>query len=205
MKISSVLAVASFIFFGAATLQAEELAVGKPAPDFSLMDASGTKHSLSDYKGKVVVLEWFNPDCPFVKKHYGPGSMQKSQATVVADGAVWLSINSSAEGKQGHLSPELAKETIAELGMKSTSVLLDPDGTVGKKYGAKTTPHMFVVGADGMLAYQGAIDDKASTNESDVFGAKNFVLAAVTALKADAPVSPNTTEPYGCGVKYKVG
>ena len=205
MKISSILAVASIILFGTATVRAEEVAVGKPAPDFSLMDSSGTKHSLSDHKGKVVVLEWFNPECPFVKKHYAPGSMQKSQSAVVAGGAVWLSINSSAAGKQGHLSPEAATEAIANLGMQSTAVLLDPEGTVGKKYGARTTPHMFVVGADGNLAYQGAIDDKPSTNESDVAGAKNFVLAAVTALKANAPVSPSATEPYGCGVKYKAG
>lgn len=177
--------------------------VGSPAPDFTLTDSMGKQHSLKDFKGKVVVLEWFNPECPFVKKHYKPGAMQTSQQKVTAGGAVWLTINSSAEGKQGHLTAEAANKLKEDQKIASTAILFDPEGTVGKSYGAKTTPHMFVVAADGTLAYAGAIDSTASADSDDIPNSTNYVLNAVEALTAGKKVEPSSTSPYGCSVKYK--
>lgn len=177
--------------------------VGNPAPDFTLTDSIGKQHSLKDFKGKVVVLEWFNPECPFVKKHYKPGAMQASQTKATSEGAVWLTINSSAEGKQGHLTAEAANKLKDEQKIASTAILFDPEGTVGKAYGAKTTPHMFVVAADGTLAYAGAIDDTASADSDDIPNSKNYVMNAVKALAEGKKVEPSSTTPYGCSVKYK--
>jgi peroxiredoxin len=185
------------------TTRAESAEVGKAAPNFTLVDSNGAKHSLSDYKGKIVVLEWFNPDCPFVKKHYAPGNMQKLQKQVVDGGGVWFSINSSAAGKQGHLSGDVAKDAVTKYQLASTALLLDHDGVAGKAYGAKTTPHMFVIDSAGTLAYAGALDDTPSTDSADIATAKNHVRDAVEALKAGKAVEPAVTDPYGCGVKYK--
>jgi peroxiredoxin len=176
--------------------------VGQPAPDFTLPDAKGAAHSLSDYKGKIVVLEWFNPGCPFVRKHYGPGSMQKLQQQATKDGVVWLSIDSSAPGKQGHLEPSQAAETEKSLGMHSTALLLDPEGKVGRLYEARTTPEMFVINADGVLVYKGAIDDRPTPDPASLQDAKNYVAAALAALKSGQPVTPAETKSYGCSVKY---
>ena len=176
--------------------------IGKPAPDFSLNDPSGAAHSLADAKGKLVVLEWTNPDCPFVKKHYGSGNMQKLQADYTAKGVVWYTIASSAPGKQGHYGPEDWKGILQKRGDKQTALLLDPDGAVGRLYGAKTTPHVFVVGKDGVLLYKGAIDDKPSTDPADVAGARNLVAAALDEALDGKPVSRPVTESYGCSVKY---
>lgn len=179
-----------------------EVGVGSPAPDFTLTDASGNPVSLSSFKGKNVVLEWFNPGCPFVKKFYSNGDMQRFQSKVVSEGGVWLTINSSAAGKQGHIAQDKAKEVSSESGLKSTALLLDSNGAVGKTFGARTTPHMFVIDAKGTLVYDGAIDSEASTEPDDISGATNYVLAAIDTLKSGGTVSPASTEPYGCSVKY---
>jgi hypothetical protein len=177
--------------------------IGKAAPPFKANDVNGKVVSLSDFKGKTVVLEWNNPDCPFVKKHYGSGNMQKTQAAALKDGVVWLSINSSAEGKQGHMDGAKAKAVIASLNAQPTAYLLDPNGVIGNGYGAKTTPHMYIVDAKGTLVYNGGIDDKPTPNPADINGARNHVLAALSELRAGKPVSVPTSKPYGCNVKYK--
>lgn len=176
--------------------------VGQPAPDFTLKDGAGKSVSLADFKGKTVVLEWFNYGCPFVKKHYGSGSMQKLQQQATGDGVVWLSIASSAPGKQGYLAPGEAAAKQAELGMHSTALLLDPDGAVGHLYEARTTPDMFVINKDGVLVYKGAIDDQPTPDPASLAGAKNYVAAALTNLKAGQPVETAQTKSYGCSVKY---
>jgi peroxiredoxin len=176
--------------------------VGQPAPAFTLADTSGKRHALADYAGRTVVLEWLNHDCPFVRKHYDSGNMQALQAKATADGVVWLSINSSAPGKQGNYPPEKAGELSAAKGAKPTAVLLDPDGTVGRAYGAKTTPHMFVIDAKGTVVYAGAIDDTPSVDQADVKTARNYVDAALADLRAGRPVSVASSPPYGCSVKY---
>ena len=179
-----------------------EVTTGAAAPDFTLTDTSGASHKLSDFKGKTVVLEWVNHGCPFVVKHYSKGNMQGLQADYTSKGVVWLSICSSAEGKQGYNTAEGWQKLNAEKGGKATAILLDPEGTVGKLYGAKTTPHMYVINAEGTLVYQGAIDDKPSTDSDDIPGAKNYVKAALDEVLAGKPVTTGQTKPYGCGVKY---
>ncbi len=179
-----------------------EVTTGATAPDFTLTDTSGASHKLSDFKGKTVVLEWVNHGCPFVVKHYSKGNMQGLQADYTGKGVVWLSICSSAEGKQGYNTAEGWQKLNTEKGGKATAILLDPEGTVGKLYGAKTTPHMYVINAEGTLVYQGAIDDKPSTDSDDIPGAKNYVKAALDEVLAGKPVTTGQTKPYGCGVKY---
>lgn len=181
----------------------KELPGGSPAPAFTLTDTKGKQHSLADYKGKYVVLEWVNFGCPFVKKHYESGNMQATQKKAVEKGVVWLSVCSSAKFKQGHMSAADWNEEIAERKLASTAVLLDESGQVGRTYGAKTTPHMYIVNPDGVLIYKGAIDDKPSTNKDDIPGARNHVLAALDESMAGKPVSTASTTPYGCSVKYK--
>lgn len=176
---------------------------GAEAPAFSLPDAQGKLRSLADYRGKWVVLEWVNYDCPFVKKHYGSGNMQKLQSDARAKGVVWLSINSSAPGKQGHFEgAELTRRMSAAKAVPDT-YLLDADGKVGKAYLAKTTPTLFVIDPEGKVVYAGAIDDKPSTDQEDIPGAKNFVRAALEAGMAGKPVETASAPAYGCGVKYK--
>jgi peroxiredoxin len=189
--------------FAASLSFADEVKVGAEAPGFTLKDVDGKTHSLSDYKGKFVVLEWFNEGCPFVKKHYASGNMQKLQKEYAGKDVVWLSINSSAEGEQGHVTPESAPKTISEWSLDSTKILLDHDGKVGKMYGAKTTPHMFVIDKEGKLIYQGAIDSKATANSADIDAAENYVKVALDNSMAGKPVENTSTKPYGCSVKYK--
>jgi alkyl hydroperoxide reductase subunit AhpC len=181
----------------------KEPAVGSPAPAFTLTDTKGKQHNLADFKGKHVVLEWVNFGCPFVKKHYGSGNMQATQKKAVDKGVVWLSVCSSADGKQGHMEADEWNEEISDRKMASTAVLIDESGAVGKTYGAKTTPHMYIINPDGVLIYKGAIDDKPSTNKDDIPGARNHVLAALDESMAGKPVSTASTTPYGCSVKYK--
>ena len=181
---------------------AAEAVVGQPAPGFSLPDIKGSAHALADYAGKIVVLEWVNHDCPFVKKHYESGNMQKLQKEATADGVVWLSINSSAPGKQGNYPADVWQKLTADKKASPTAVLLDPDGKVGKAYGAKTTPHMYVIDAKSTLVYAGAIDDIPSTNVYDIKTAKSHVAAALAEAKAGKPVTVASTTPYGCSVKY---
>ncbi len=176
--------------------------VGKPAPGFSLKDSNGRSHSLSQFKGKYVVLEWFNPGCPFVKKHYESGNMQKLQQNYAGKRVVWLTIDSSAPGKQGHLTPEEAQKQLASWNMHPTALLLDPDGKVGREYGATNTPNMFVINPAGKLIYKGAIDDKPTADQADIAGATNYVKVALDESMAGKPVETATTRPYGCGVKY---
>lgn len=175
---------------------------GEQAPDFTLTDTQGQSHSLSDYGGKYVVLEWVNHECPFVIKHYDSGNMQDLQNEYTGKDVIWLSINSSAPGKQGHYSPEQAGQLTQEKQAQPTAYLLDSDGTVGQLYGAKTTPHMFVIAPDGTLIYQGAIDDMPSTDVSDIARARNYVQLALNAAMAGKPVEVPATKSYGCSVKY---
>lgn len=176
--------------------------LGKPAPDFTATDTNGKEHKLSDFKGKLVVLEWTNPDCPFVKKHYVSKNMQGLQAKYTAQDVVWLSINSSAAGKEGNQTNEQANAYMTEVGSAATARLVDATGTVGNLYGAKTTPHMFVIDKEGNLAYEGAIDDNDSGNVADAATAKNYVSAALDSLIAGKPVETAQTQSYGCSVKY---
>jgi peroxiredoxin len=176
--------------------------VGKPAPAFSLSDVNGKNVRLVDFKGKYVVLEWVNFQCPFVGKQYGSGNMQGLQKKYTKEGVVWLSICSSAHGKQGYVTGPQAKDAMAERGAAPTDFLLDPKGKVGKAYGAKTTPHMFVIDPKGIVIYDGAIDDKPSTDRADIPTAKNYVVAALDAAFAGEKVEVAATQPYGCSVKY---
>lgn len=175
---------------------------GETAPDFTLTDTNGKTHALSDFKGKFVVLEWLNHDCPFVQKHYDSGNMQGLQKEFTAKDVVWLSINSSAEGKEGNYPADKANELTKEKNAAPSAVLLDSDGKVGKLYGAKTTPHMFVISPQGLLIYQGAIDDKPSADPADIASSKNYVKTALDEAMAGQAVSESTTKSYGCSVKY---
>ena len=186
----------------ASLFAADSPPVGSKAPEFSLPDAKGKTHSLGEYKGKYVVLEWFNPECPFVKKHYGSGNMQKLQQDFTTKGVVWLTIDSSAPGTEGSLTPEQASGTINSWKTHQTALLLDPDGKAGRTYGAKNTPHMFVINPEGKIVYEGAIDSKATTNPADIPNSTNYVKAALDEAMAGKPVSTATTKPYGCSVKY---
>ncbi len=187
---------------GFAALCRADAVVGQQAPGFSLKDSTGQARSLSEFAGKYVVLEWFNPDCPFVRKHYGSGNMQRLQETYTGKGVAWLSINSAAENKQGRMTPEQAQAFIKDRGAFSTAVLLDWDGSVGRLYGAKTTPHMFVIDPQGKLIYAGAIDDKPSIEVEDVKTAKNYVAQALNESMSGKSVSVPETKSYGCSVKY---
>lgn len=179
-----------------------QVTTGEPAPEFTLTDTKGTAHNLSDFRGKYVVLEWVNHGCPFVVKFYKPGEMQKLQAEITGQDVIWLSICSSAEGKQGHMSNEDWNAKIEETGTAATAVLIDEDGTVGKLYGAKTTPHMYVIDPAGNLIYQGAIDSIRSTDSDDIANAENYVRSALAQHMAGEPVAVAETQAYGCSVKY---
>ena len=185
----------------AAPLRAE-LAPGQPAPDFTLNDQTGAPRKLSDAKGKYVVLEWYNKDCPFVRRHYNAKNMQGLQRKYTGKGVVWYSIDSAAEGREGYLTPKSAVKAMKKSGMASSALLLDPKGEVGRLYGAKTTPHMFVVDPKGNVIYMGAIDDRPSTDAADLKGAHNYVAAALDAAMAGKPVTNPATQSYGCSVKY---
>jgi hypothetical protein len=176
--------------------------IGQPAPDFSVTDSAGKTQSLSAYKGKIVVLEWNNPECPFVRKHYGAGNMQKQQGEAAAEEVVWLTINSGAEGKQGHLDAAAANAYVAQVGGKEAAYLIDADGKIGHAYDAKTTPHMYVIDKAGTLRYMGGIDSIPSTDKEDIAKATQYVDQALAELAAGKPVSVSTSEPYGCSVKY---
>ena len=194
-------ALAAFALIGAMPANAAPT-VGQPAPEFTGTDSNGKSHKLSDFKGKTVVLEWTNPGCPFVMKHYDSKNMQKLQADATAKDVVWLSINSSAAGKEGNQTPETANQYIKDKASKETARILDPTGEIGKLYDAKTTPHMFVINKEGVLVYDGAIDSDDSFKPEAIAGASNYVTAALTALEEGKPVEKSKTKPYGCSVKY---
>ena len=199
----AIAAIASYRIRDSVPTSMKEPPVGSPAPALTLTDTKGKQHNLADYKGKYVVLEWVNLGCPFVKKHYESGNMQATQKKAVEKGVVWLSVCSSAKWKQGNLSAATWNEEMADRKMASTAVLLDESGEVGKSFGAKTTPHMYIVNPEGVLIYKGAIDDKPTTNKETIAGARNHVLAALDESMSGKPVSTASTTPYGCSVKYK--
>jgi len=176
--------------------------VGQPAPDFVGTDSQGKTHKLSDLKGKTVILEWTNHDCPFVRKHYGAGNMQATQKDARKDGIVWLSVISSAPGRQGYVEGPEADALTKSRDAAPNAVLLDPKGTIGHAYEAKTTPHMYIIDPKGTLRYRGAIDDIPSASESDIPKAVNYVRQAISQLKAGNAVKPSVTRAYGCSVKY---
>jgi len=187
---------------GAASPARAAARVGDAAPAFSAPSTSGGTMSLADQRGKVVVLEWTNHDCPYVRKHYESGNMQALQKETTAQGIVWLSIISSAPGEQGHVSAGQANELTLKRGAAPTAVLLDPQGAVGKMYGATNTPHMYVIDPAGKLVYAGAIDDRPTTRKSDLTGASNYVRAALQAVATGQSVKTPVTRAYGCTVKY---
>jgi hypothetical protein len=177
--------------------------IGQPAPAFSLVDTNGKTHSLADYRGKYVILEWLNFDCPFVRKHYSSGNMPALQERFTKEGAVWLSVVSSAEGTQGFFPPaEMNARNQREKG-KMSAILIDEPGTVGRAYGALVTPHMYIISPDGILLYNGAIDDKPTARVADIEGARNYVVEAMEAARSGREIAVKTTQPYGCTVKYK--
>jgi peroxiredoxin len=185
-----------------AGLSLAETEVGKTAPNFSLPDTNGKTHSLADLKGKYVVLEWYQPDCPFVRKHYRSGNMQSLQKEYTAKGVTWLSIDSSAPGEEGNYPASKLNEISAQDSAARTALLLDPSGEVGRLYGAKTTPDMYVIDPSGILVYKGAIDNKRSTDLADVKTATNYVKVALEAVMVGKTVATTATQPYGCSVKY---
>jgi peroxiredoxin len=194
----------SILFCAVLAMVATALAVkiGNPAPGFTAVDVDSKQQKLSDFKGKYVVLEWHNQGCPYTRKHYESGNMQRLQKEWTAKGVVWLTVISSAPGTQGFVTPQQEKEYLVRMKAAPTDVLLDPAGTLGRLYDAKTTPHMYVIDPAGTLIYQGAIDDKPTTNQSDIAGARNYVAAALTESLAGKPVTEAATPPYGCSVKY---
>ena len=197
--IRSVLVVAGAAWLGlATTASAEAPKPGAPAPEISVTGLDGTSHTLADFKGKAVVLEWNNFDCPFVARLYKTGILPALQKKYTATGVVWLVVNSSAKGKQGHYEPVAMKERATQEGFAGTAYVYDNEGRTGKAYGAPTTPTLVVVDKDGVLRYWGALDDKPQGGE----GATNYVAAALDALAAGKEVETKTTKPYGCGVKY---
>ena len=177
--------------------------VGRPAPSFEAQEASGKTIRLEDLKGKWIVLEWYNKDCPYVKKHYGSQNMQKLQKEFVGKGVNWYSVISSAKGKQGHLAPKEALANAKATQSNATSILIDEAGIMGRSYGAKTTPHMFVISPEGHIVYAGAIDDNDSADSTVIAKSKNHVAAALDEAMAGKKVSITSTRPYGCGVKYQ--
>lgn len=176
--------------------------VGEPAPEFTLKDTNGAPHSLSDYQGTYVVLEWVDFLCPYVGKHYGSGNMQTLQETYTNKGVAWFSVYSAAPSHRAHFPPEKMTAKNQELGGQQTAILMDSTGQVGKMYGATNTPHMFVINPGGELVYKGGIDDKPTTDEADVKGAKNYVRAALDASMNGREVEVEKAPPYGCPIKY---
>lgn len=201
-KILSMGAALALIAGFAVGSHAAAVATGSEAPEFTLTDTAGVSHNLSDFRGKFVVLEWVNHGCPFVKKFYNVGEMQKLQKEYTGKDVVWLSICSSAPGKQGHMSNDEWNTYNAENNVAATAVLIDEDGTVGQQYGARTTPHMYIINPEGLLIYQGAIDSIRSTESEDIAAAENYVRSALDAAMAGEEVATAETEPYGCSVKY---
>jgi peroxiredoxin len=195
-------ALALILLLGSVSAGNAAAIVGKQAPPIELKDSNGKTVRLDAYKGKFVVLEWVNFQCPFVGKHYGSGNMQKLQKEYTEKGVVWLSVCSSAQGKQGYVTGKEANQLIGEKGAAPSRFLLDPKGVVGKEYGAKTTPHMFVIDPKGVVVYNGAIDDTPSTDKADIATAKNYLVAALGSAMSGKKVDPAVTQPYGCSVKY---
>ncbi len=198
-------AVALLAVVAGAPALAQGAAVGQPAPAFELTDTAGKPVRLSDFKGRHVVLEWTNPGCPFVAKHYGSQNMQALQKEAQAQKVVWLSISSTAPGHGDYLAPAALAAQYQGWGAAPAALLMDDSGRVGRAYGARTTPHMYVIDPQGLLVYAGGIDDKRSTSQADVKTAKNFVRAALAESLAGKPVATPSAAPYGCSIKYAAG
>lgn len=190
----------STLLYGSAL--AADIRPGQPAPDFAVKDANGVEQKLSAYRGKAVVLEWSNFECPYVQKHYGTGNMQALQAEATAKGVVWLMVNSAPRGKGGHLEGLEAIKELADQKAKPTAYLIDDKSAIGRAYDARNTPQMFVIDTNGRIAYMGAIDDKPTANKADVKKARNYVREAVAAVAEGKLVQVASTRPYGCSVKY---
>jgi peroxiredoxin len=176
--------------------------VGEPAPNFTATDSNGQPHSLSAYKGKFVVLEWHNQGCPYTQKHYNSGNMERLQKEWIQQGVVWFTVISSAPGTQGYVTAQEENDYLHKMHAAPTAALLDPSGDLGRLYGAKTTPHMFIINPEGVLIYDGAIDDHPTTDQSDIPASRNYVTEALTEAMSGKPVSTPNTRPYGCSVKY---
>lgn len=187
---------------GAGTALAQGAAVGQPAPAFTARDTSGKTVNLADFKGKHVVLEWVNPGCPYVQKHYDAKNMQATQQAATAKGVVWLAVNTTAAEHGDYLPPAQMAAWMKSQGASATATLMDEDGKLGRAYGARTTPHMYVIDGAGKLVYAGAIDNKPSSRASDIPGATNHVNVALAESLAGKPVSTASTRAYGCTVKY---
>ncbi|MDC0036733.1 redoxin domain-containing protein [bacterium] len=200
----AVLVVKSITFFAneEKTIKSEAVSIAAQAPNFTGIDSQGKTHRLSDYKEKIVVLEWKNHKCPFVKKFYDQGDMQTFQQRFTDQDIVWLSIVSSAEGKQGYQTPQECNNQIKTEGSQATAVILDPTGEIGKLYEAKTTPHMYVINPKGKLVYAGAIDSIRSADPSDISKATNYVVEAIKSIQTNTPVAISSTQSYGCSIKY---
>lgn len=183
------------------TIKADAL-IGKAAPTFELKDAQGNLRTLSEAKGKWLVLEWFNKECPFVKKHYESGNMQSLQKKYIGEKVLWFSVNSSAKGKQGHQTPEESAKTTTDLKSLATALLIDESGVMGKAYDAKTTPHIFLIDPKGVVVYAGAIDDNNSPDPKVIPSSKNYLSAALEEGLAGKAIKTQSSIPYGCGVKY---
>jgi len=195
--------VASSLIFLNLTSERDVVTVGQPAPDFEVADAYGNIHSLSDFEGQYVILEWLNHDCPFVRKHYDGDNMQRLQKKYTEQDVVWLSVISSAPGTQGYLEPESAREITESKNAAPTAVLLDVDGEMGRAYDARVTPHMYIINPEGILEYNGAIDDKPTARVRDLEDAHNYLEVAMTSLMNGDAVEVTTNTPYGCTVKYE--
>jgi hypothetical protein len=202
MRIMKYLMISIMIIAASLTALAEVPGIGDAAPDFTLTDSKGNVRSLSDFQGKYVILEWINVECPFVKKHYDSKNMQKFQTKYTEQDVVWLSICSSAEGKQGYLDNETINSTLEKWNAAQTAYLRDEDGSTGKAYGAKTTPDIRIITPDGKIAYIGAIDDTPSTKVEDIPNSVNYLDKAMEALLNGNEVATKITKPYGCSVKY---
>jgi thioredoxin-related protein len=191
-----------FVVFSLAIVSVAAPKAGDSAPSFTATDSNGKSHSLSDFKGKYVVLEWTNSGCPFTIKHYVSGNMQKLQKEWTSKGVVWLTVLSSAPGLQGYKTASEENAYLKQVNASPTAVLMDPKGDLGHLYGAKTTPHMFVIDPSGKVIYDGAIDDRATTDQEDIAEAKNYVQAALSEALSGKPVTTASSQPYGCSVKY---
>lgn len=189
--------------FSLVTLPIFALTPGTAAPDFKGTDSNGVSHTLSQYRGKYIVLEWANKGCPYDQKHYLSGNMESLQREWTSKGVVWFSVLSSAPGEQGNVTSAEENQYLKTMKAAPTAALLDPDGTIARLYQAKTTPHIFVIDPQGKLIYQGAIDDKPTTNQADIKTARNYLNDALDAAMAGKPVPVASTRPYGCSVKYK--
>lgn len=198
LLLTALITLIASVFYGA-----DVPPVGGAAPDFSVPDAGGKTQTLSEYKGKYVVLEWFNPECPFVKKHYGGGNMQKLQQEYTGKGVVWLTVDSNAPGSEGNITADQAQKIMKSWNTHQTALLLDPESRVAKLYGAKNTPNMVVINPEGKIVYEGAIDSKASPNPADIPTSTNYVKAALDESLGGKAVSNAQTKPYGCHITYK--